>query len=83
MTNEFDVGTYQITTQDCRPKTTALFKSFDEIQDHVAAVLDPGVYLVHRVLPDDHYGTRETEFFGEFTKHQDGKVTYSPTSTEP
>jgi hypothetical protein len=28
-------------------------------------------------------GTPETEFWGELTKHENGEVTYSPTSTEP
>jgi hypothetical protein len=83
MTTEFGVGTYQIRTRDGQPKTGVVLKSADEVFDHVKGRLDPDIYHVFRMLSRDRPGTSETEFWGELTKHENGEVTYSPTSTEP
>ena len=54
-----------------------LFKSADEIFAHVRA-LPPGVYDVYKELPRDPSGIRNSEYWGEVTKHEIGEVSYSP-----
>jgi len=70
------VGTYEV-TQDRRPVGSGLFKSFDEIKTFIET-LPAGVYDVYKELPQDPNGVRNSEYFGEFTRHENGKVTYSP-----
>jgi hypothetical protein len=69
-------GTYEI-VRDSRPVTAGLFKSADEIFDHVRT-LPPGVYDVYEELPQDPNGVRNSEYWGEVTKHEGGGVSYSP-----
>jgi hypothetical protein len=76
------VGMYEI-TREGRPVSTGLFKSLDEILDHVRG-LPSGVYDVHKELPRDPNGVRNSEYWGQLTKHETGEVTYSPVqNTEP
>ena len=70
------VGTYEI-AREGRPVITGLFKSADEIFDRIK-VQPPGVYDVHKVLPRDPNGVRNSEYWGEVTNHEMGKVSYSP-----
>jgi len=70
------VGIYEI-SRDGRPVTCGLFKSADEIFDVVRAQ-PTGVYDVYKELPRDPNGVRNSEFWGEITKHAVGEISYSP-----
>jgi HipA-like protein len=73
-------STYQIVTRAGRPVTAGLFKSADEIFDHIR-VLPVGNYHVFRVLPSDKHGSRVSEFWGEVTNHGGGQTSYAPVSS--
>ena len=70
------VGTYEI-TQDRRPVGSGLFKSFDEIKAFIET-LPAGIYDVYQELPQDPNGVRNSKYFGEFTSHESGEVSYNP-----
>lgn len=70
------VGVYEI-TRDGRPITSGLFKSADEIFDATRAQ-PTGVYDVYKELPRDQSGVRNSEYWGEITKHEVGEISYRP-----
>jgi len=74
------VATYEIMHAG-RPVVSGLFKSFEQIQDCIRD-LPPGIYQVYRELPRDRDSTQNSEFFGEFTRHKGGEVSYSPVQQE-
>jgi hypothetical protein len=70
------VRTYEI-TRDGRPVAAGLFKFADEIFDHIR-VQPPGFYDVYKELPRDPNGARNSEYWGEVRRHENGEVSYSP-----
>jgi HipA-like protein len=75
----FLTATYQITTDDRQPVTAGLFRSADEIFNHIRS-LDPGVYHIFQVLSGDGDGMRQT-FWGEVKNLGDGRISYAPKSS--
>ena len=69
-------ATYEI-LRDGRSVSSNLYKSFDEILAFIET-LPTGIYDVYQELPQDPNGVRNSEYFGEFTRHESGKVSYSP-----
>jgi hypothetical protein len=65
-------ATYEI-LRDGRPLLARLFKSDEEILDFVRAQ-PPGVYDIHRELPRDPDGVRNSEPWGRVIKHENGEV---------
>jgi hypothetical protein len=57
-----------------------LRKSHDEISDFIETQL-PGVYHVDELLPSDPDSVMNSEYYGEFTRHERGEATYSEWST--
>lgn len=70
------IGFYEI-AREGRPVLGGLFKSADEIFDAVRAQ-PTGVYDVYKELPRDPDGVRNSEYWGEITKHEVGEISYSP-----
>jgi hypothetical protein len=70
------IALYEI-TQGSRHVTTAAFGCMNDIIEHIRT-LSPGFYDVHKELPRDPNGVRNSEYLGQFTKHVTGEVTYSP-----
>jgi hypothetical protein len=78
----FIKSTYEINSLNgrraCAPM---LFKSEGEILDHIKN-LPVGVYHVFLALPSDTDGTRNSEWWREVEKHDDGSVTCSVIARE-
>lgn len=70
------VGIYEISRAG-RPVVSGLFKSAEEILDVVRAQ-PTGVYDVYKELPRDPNGVRDSEYWGEITKHEIGEVSFRP-----
>jgi hypothetical protein len=71
-------GTYKIS---CGGKTidARLRKSHNEIRDFISTQ-SSGVYDVDEVLPSDPDSVGNSEYYGEFTRHESGEVTYNERS---
>jgi hypothetical protein len=80
--SHLSVATYEITTWDGKPVTTALLESRDEVRKHIAVELPANVYHVSKVETGDERGARATTFEGEFEKHRSGIVTYASKPRE-
>jgi hypothetical protein len=80
--SESSLATYEITTWDGKPVTTALLESRDEVRKHIAVALPANVYHVSKVEAGDERGARSTTLDGEFEKHRNGNVTYASEPRE-
>jgi hypothetical protein len=78
---QFLKGTYRIATQSGAVIAEGLGKSEEIILDRIRN-LDPGPYLVDRIVGHDLHGTLETEFWGAFRNHGGRRLTDEPNPVE-